>query len=250
MNEWLVEGNNLPDAYHKALRYLYYGGKKVDCRAWNTRQLECSMTIVVKHPFQEPMISKFFIGGTRELQEYVMEMLDGIKDFEIEKGNWAYTYHDRYAKQVPFVIEELKKDPSSRRAVMMIRDESDIGSDDPACWNHAQYFIRDGKLHCKALFRSNDACKATFMNMFAIIMIQKRIADELGVAVGTYTHRANSFHCYEKDIPMLEGYCKRIELATDEDDVAFYYDDEDGWKPEMESFIPQILADVEELKNR
>lgn len=250
MNELIVRGDSLPEAYHQALRYLNYCGEMVDCRAWNTRQLECSMTILVKEPFKEPMISKFFIGGTRELQEYVMEMLDGIKDFEIEKGNWVYTYHDRYVKQVPFIIDELKKDPSSRRAVMMIRDESDIGSDDPACWQHVQYFIRDNKLHCKALFRSNDACKAIFMNMFAIIMIQKRISDTLGIEIGTYTHRANSFHCYEKDIPMLEGYCKRIESAKDEDDVAFYYDDEDGWKPEMESFIPQILADVEELKKR
>lgn len=250
MNEFMIQGDSLPEAYHQALKTLFTYGDVNYCNDWNCLQIETSMTIVVEEPFTEPMISKLFIGGQRELQEYVMEMVDGIKDFEIEKGNWTYTYHDRFAYQLQFVIDELKRNPTSRRAVMSIRNDSDIGSDDPACWNHAQYFIRDGKLHCKALFRSNDACKATFMNMFALIMLQKRIADELGVAVGTYTHKANSFHCYEKDFSLLRGYVKRIQVAKDIEDIAFYYDDEDGWQPEMESFIPQILADVEELKNR
>ncbi len=53
------------------------------------------------------------------------------------------------------------------------------------------------------------------MNAFALIMLQKRIADELGVEVGTYTHRANSFHCYERDFGLLDGYCERICYAFD-----------------------------------
>ena len=108
--------------------------------------------------------------------------------------------------------------------------------------------IRDGKLHCKVLFRSNDACKAAFMNAFALIMLQKRFADELGVEMGTYSHRANSFHCYEKDFEMLNGYVKRIEAAQDEYDICFDY--EDGWKEDMEAAQAEIAQKVEELRNR
>ena len=93
----------------------------------------------------------------------------------------------------------------------MVRTSDDVGSDDPACLQHIQFFIRDNHLDMKVLFRSNDACKANFMNMFALVCLQKRVADELGVEMGVYTHRANSFHCYEKDFDPLEGYCKRIE---------------------------------------
>ncbi|MCQ2553724.1 MAG: hypothetical protein MJ150_05405, partial [Clostridia bacterium] len=94
---------------------------------------------------------------------------------------------------------------------------------------------------------SKDACKATVMSAVALSQREKMIADELGIEVGTYTHRANSFHCYEKDFGMLEGYCKRIE-SGDEDDVT--YDYEDGWKDMMEAAQPMIAARVEELKNR
>ena len=134
------------------------------------------------------MISKLFIGGYKELQQYVMEMRDGILDFEVYKGNWKYTYHDRMVRypidnqidfpetwclnQIDFIIHDLKRTPISRRAVIDIRDNSeDMYSDDPACLQHIQFFIRDNKLHMKVLFRSNDACKAAFMNMFALIMI-------------------------------------------------------------------------------
>ena len=249
VSEKFVNGRTLPEAYHKALCELAGDGQIYPCDDWNTTQKEVSMTMIVEEPLAEPMISKLFIGGPRELEQYRQEMLYGILDFEVERGNWAYTYHQRMEEQIPFVIGELKRNPSSRRAVILIRDwRIDAASDDPACLQHIQYFIREGRLHSKVLFRSNDACKATFMNAFALIMQQKMIADELGVEVGTYTHRANSFHCYEKDFDMLDGYVKRIEEAADDDDVCFEY--EDDWKELMEMYQPEIARTVEELKNR
>ena len=102
------------------------------------------MTMVVTEPLAEPLISKLFIGGPRELEQYRQEMLDGILDFEVERGNWAYTYHQRMEKQFPFIVSELQRNPSSRRAVIVVRDwEVDAESDDPACLQHIQYFIRD-----------------------------------------------------------------------------------------------------------
>lgn len=250
-DEFIAHGKTLPEAYHEALWWLHKNNYISDCTDWDCKQMECSMMMIVEEPLAEPMISRLFIGGTRELQQYVMEMLDGILDFEIEKGNWKYTYHDRFKDQISFVISELKRNPSSRRAIMSIRTPDDIGSDDPACLQSIQYLIRDGKLHCKVMFRSNDACKATFMNAFALIMLQNRIADELGIEVGSYTHRANSFHCYEKDFDMLNNFVKRINEAEESgelEDITFEYVDD--WKEQMEAEIPAILAQVEELKNR
>ena len=217
------------------------------------------------------MISKLFIGGPRELEQYRQEVLDGILDFEIDKGNWTYTYHDRIVNypiikkypiqhkgkendikfftlnQIEFVINELKRNPSSRRAVILVRDPSiDAFDGDPACLQHIQYFIREDKLHCKVLFRSNDACKANFMNMFALILLQKRIADKLGVEMGTYTHRANSFHCYEKDFKMLKKYVEAIEDPTAENIYEYVGD----WDEIMEEYQPEIAREVEKLRNQ
>jgi thymidylate synthase len=170
-------------------------------------------------------------------------MLDGILDFEVEAGKWHYTYHKRFENQLQFVSDELKRNPESRRAIMSIRDNGeDMGSDSPACLQSIQYFIRGGSLHCKVLFRSNDAAKAAFMNAFALIMLQKRFADELGVTIGSYAHRANSFHCYEKDWELLGGYIKRIAAG----DVT--YDYAGDWDEQMEEAKPEIAETVRILK--
>ncbi len=248
MKEVLIKERTLPESYHAALLALSKEGEISDCADWNTTQKELSMTFQVQEPLAEPMISKLFIGGPEELEQYRQEMLDGILDFEVAAGKWAYTYHERMAEQFPFIVEELKRNPSSRRAVLLIRDwRKDSASDDPACLQHIQYFIRNGKLDCVVLFRSNDACKATYMNAFALIMLQARFAQQLGVEVGTYTHRASSFHCYEKDFHMLEGYVRRIE-TEDIEDLTFDY--VDGWKDMMEDAQPEIAARVEELRAR
>lgn len=245
MRDISVTAETLPSAYHSALHTLMTWGDWVSCTDWDTKALEVSLTMTVMSPLKEPMISKFFIGGPRELQQYCMEMLDGILDFEVEKGKWAYTYHQRYADQIPFILSELRRNPDSRRAVMTIRDkDADMGSDDPACLQHIQYFIRKEKLDCMVLFRSNDACKATFMNAFALIMLQKRIAEELGIDVGTYTHRANSFHCYERDVEKLRYFVAKLRRL----DFEPTYNYRDDWKEMMEESVPDILKEVEELK--
>ncbi len=247
MREVIVTGRTLPEAYHAALKALYDAGEICPCPDYNTNQKELSMTFCVLEPLAEPMISKLSLASPRELEQYRQEILDGILDFEIERGNWAYTYHSRMAEQIPFILCELRRNPDSRRAVIDVRDwrhDAAEGNENPACLQHLQFFIRDNKLHLKVLFRSNDACKAAFMNAFALIMLQKRIADELGVKVGTYTHRANSFHCYEKDFAMLDGYVRRIERG----DVTFNYDGD--WDELMEDSKKEIASFVKELRDR
>lgn len=247
MKEVLVVGTNLPDAYHEALLSLYRDGEELSCNDWNQKQKEISMTFVAENATLEPMISKCFIGGHHELQQYKMEFLDGILDFNIGKDKmWSYTYHNRYKYQLPFIISELKRNSDTRRAIMNIRDfEIDSLKNDPACLQSIQYFIRNNKLHCKVLMRSNDATEATFMNAFAFIMLQQKIANELNIQVGSYTHRANSFHCYEKDYKLLEQYIEGI-LYKDLSELTYYY--EDFYKELMEEEIPSILNMVEELK--
>ena len=238
--ERFVIGDTLPEAYHNALYTLLLHGKDVACPDYNTSQKELTMTMLVEKPVQEPMISRLFTGGFLELEQYRQEVLDGILDFEIERGNWEYTYHSRMAEQLPFIYKELKRNPYSRRAVIDIRDwrhDTKEGNVSPACLQHIQYLIRDGALHCQVLFRSNDAVKATFMNAFALIKLQEKIAKELGTNIGTYTHRANSFHAYEKDIPLLESY---VEAILRDKDVTYNY--KGDWDALMEEASFEIAG--------
>lgn len=244
MREFFIKSRTLPQAYHEALEALSRE-PVIPCPAWGTRQKELSVTMAVEKPLDEPMISRLSWCDPYSLERYLQEMLDGVLDFEVERGKWKYTYHSRYAPQLPALLAELRKDPYSRRAVLDLRDPSDIGSEDPACWQHAQFLIRDDALHCKVLFRSNDACKAAFMNAFAIIMIQKRLADELGVDMGSYTHRANSFHCYERDFDTLDAYVERYNSGAP---TTYRFQGE--WEELMLAERPAVERAVKELRGR
>jgi thymidylate synthase len=176
-----------------------------------------------------------------------MEILDGILDFKIGEGTcWEYTYHDRYIRQLPFILSELRRNPDSRRAIMNIRDfDVDTSNPNPACLQSIQYFIRGGKLHCKIMMRSNDAVQANFMNAFAFVMLQKKIAGELGIPVGSYAHRANSFHCYERNFSLLDQYIDGIRNKP-LDEITYEY--EGFYKDMMLETIPQIEAMVATLR--
>ena len=245
MHELFVKGNTLPEAYHNALVALHENNEELPCPDYNTNQKEASVTFVAENPLAEPMISKLFIGDPRSLEQYRQEMLDGILDFEVARGNWEYTYHQRMEKQIPWVIAELQRNPDSRRAVVVIRNEADLNTESPACLQIIQFMIRGAKLHCKVVFRSNDATKASFMNAFALVMLQKRIADAIGVSVGSYTHRANSYHVYERDYDMFDGYIKRIKGGGE---LAYYL--EGDWDGQMEEAKAEVAQMVEKLKSR
>lgn len=242
MIESFVKGKNLTEAYHNSLIELYYNGIISPSSDYKQLQKELSMTIYVENALEEPLITRLYIGGHSDLEQYRQEILDGILDFKIGYG-WDYTYHDRISKQLPFIYNELIRNPDSRRAVIDVRDwEKDFNCSSPACLQNIQIFIREKKIHMKVLMRSNDAPEATFMNMFAFIMLQKRIADNLGYEIGSYTHRANSFHCYEKDFNLLESYIKSIKRKEKLtfDYKGFYDELMEESKPEIQKKIFQL----------
>ena len=67
------------------------------------------------------------------------------------------------------------------------------------------------------------------------------------VEMGSYTHRANSFHCYEKDIPLLSGYVTRI-VTDDIDDITYNYVGE--WDELMEEVKVDIAKMVQQQKEK
>jgi thymidylate synthase len=222
-------------------------GHQLPCEAYNTSRYSAMGRMTVLHPLEEPMISMCGIHDPHSLQQYVMEMLDGILDFEIEKGNWKYTYHDRMVNpvnQIQAAIDELKGDLYSRRAVIGIRSLDDVGSDDPACLQHIQFIYDKNALNMYVMFRSNDLAKATFMNAYALIRLGEYVCKEVGVPMGAYIHTANDLHVYEQDVVTVKEYTKRLE-KTPEACLADYKED---WQELMEDEIEDIHKIVKMLK--
>jgi len=109
--------------------------------------------------------------------------------------------------QWDYIINELKKDSDSRRAVIHIRSpwDSYAAKLDVPCTLSLQFFIRDGALHQVVNMRSSDLILGIAYDVPAFTFFQEMLAIELGVKLGSYVHISNSLHVYEQHFKMLEN---------------------------------------------
>lgn len=112
--------------------------------------------------------------------------------------------------QIEKMIELLKKDPNSRRAVMNINipREDVIETKDEMCTIALQLLLRDGKLNMTGIMRSNDLQTGTPYDIFYFTTLQQYIAKELDVEVGAYDHFVSSMHIYDRDVENIEKSIK------------------------------------------
>ena len=193
---------------------------------------DSTMIIAVSDPLREPMIHKDFPGGPMELQEYVMEVCEGIKDHLIRNPDdpsdtrWEYTYHQRMfaydtpgvspIDQIETMCQKLAEVPYTRRAQAITwKVWEDNECYDPAClqslWARITEENGEWILSMNARFRSNDAYRAAFMNMFALVQLQQKIAARVSqisgksIKIGRYCHMADSYHLYGSYVKEFEG---------------------------------------------
>lgn len=122
-----------------------------------------------------------------------------------EHNNSAYGY--RISTQFGFdqwwyVKNLLARDPNSRQAIIHIKDAKDTfnyPTKDMPCTMYLQLFIREGKLDMVVHMRSNDIWMGVPYDMFSFCFLQMKMAMELGVEIGEYTHYAGSLHMYQRD---------------------------------------------------
>lgn len=117
-------------------------------------------------------------------------------------SNYGFCINKKYGiNQWEIAKEELKSNKESRRAVIHIKSANDsLDSKDVNCTVCLQYIIRDDKLYATTYMRSNDIWLGFPYDVFQFTCMQIRMAMELGVGLGTYTHIAGSLHLYERDL--------------------------------------------------
>lgn len=144
--------------------------------------------------------SKNFIGKFGNLWNNISD--DGVTN------NSAYGYIIKYKhgfNQLDKIIELLEKDKYSRRAVININvpNPNVIETKDEMCTIALQFLVRDNKLHCTTIMRSNDIWFGLPYDIIFFTICQKYVADCLGLEYGTYTHFATSLHLYIRDTDKL-----------------------------------------------
>jgi len=223
-----AHGAGIAEAWENSLIVLWRNGCELQTmydRPTDPPSRDATMIITVEDPLSEPMIHKDFPGGLEDLQEYCMEVTEGIKNHLVRDPSdpadtrWEYTYNARLSSydlpdatmptcdQLDAMARKLAETPHTRRAQAItwkVWEDNDCY--DPPClqsiWCRLLESDEEWYMNTNVRFRSNDAYKAAFMNMFALVQllsaIAARVAEISGrtVHLGRYVHMADSYHIY------------------------------------------------------
>lgn len=269
-----VQADCIARAWELSLLKLYADGCYINTQYDKPGSLpsrDATMLITIDNPLMEPMIHLDMPGGFEDLQEYVMEVCDGIKDHWVRDKNnpddhrWEYTYHQRLFgydgdswqtgttfDQIENICEQLSKCLYTRRAQAITwKVWEDNNCYDPAClqsiWCRITETYGVPSLSMNVRFRSNDAYKAAFMNIFALVQLQQRIADrvtQIGgrkIELGRYCHLADSYHIYGSNMLEFESrFLNAIKTRLFGQRTVSY----DSVKDVMKETVPNILEKV------
>ena len=133
-------------------------------------------------------------------------------------SNYGYLiWSEENGRQYEHVLDELRKNPNSRRAVMiynrptMHSDYCKDGMSDFVCTYANDFLIRDGKLVSHYLMRSNCAIFGANNDFAWARYVQQKLAHDLDIAVGDLIWTASSLHVYEYHFCHIE---KLIQEST------------------------------------
>ena len=156
----------------------------------------------------------YLAGSNRvsDISRFAKKWVDISDDGVTNNSAYGYRIQQMFGfDQWEYVKGLLQKDPNTRQAVIHIKNASNVPTKDTPCTVYLQFFLRDEQLHLSVHMRSNDIWMGVPYDMFSFCFLQMKMAMELGVYVGSYTHYAGSLHMYQRD---YEAAMKNIAAQT------------------------------------
>jgi thymidylate synthase len=206
------------------------------------------------NPFFHFMESLWIMAGRQDVA-WIKQFNSTIDQFSddgvVFNAPYGFRMRNHFGvDQFKFVIEHLRSNPDSRRAVISLWDPryDTKDSKDIPCNDLIMFKVRDSRLNMTVMNRSNDMIWGAYgANAVQFSMIQEFVAAAIGVKMGEYRQVSDSFHVY-LDNPKWEGIKKSAhELLSinpyevyDMDPMKMVNTDADTWFKDLQGFM--VLA--------
>ena len=103
--------------------------------------------------------------------------------------------------QIATVIEQIKKNPDSRRLIVSAWNVADIDSMAlPPCHALFQFYVREGELSCQLYQRSADIFLGVPFNIASYALLTLMVAQVCGLKPGDFVHTFGDLHLYANHV--------------------------------------------------
>jgi thymidylate synthase len=152
--------------------------------------------------------------------------------------------------QIANVINQIKKNPDSRRLIVSAWNVADIDSMKlPPCHAFFQFYVADGKLSCQLYQRSADVFLGVPFNIASYALLVHMVAQVCDLKPGTFVHTLGDAHLYVNHLEQAKLQLSRdfrplptLKLNPEVKDIfGFTFDD---FTLENYDPHPHIKADV------
>ncbi|MEN1927279.1 thymidylate synthase [Luteimonas qiangzhengi] len=136
--------------------------------------------------------------------------------------------------QIRWVIEEIRRNPDSRRLVVSAWNVADLPHMAlQPCHTMFQFYVVDGKLSCQLYQRSGDIFLGVPFNIASYALLTHMVAQVTGLGVGDFVHTLGDAHLYSNHYDQAREQLVRtpralpkLKLNPDVEDLfAFGFDD-------------------------
>tara|TARA_B110000014_G_C20125882_1_gene599702 strand:- start:3441 stop:4346 length:906 start_codon:yes stop_codon:yes gene_type:complete len=161
-----------------------------------------------------PMHSK----ERQEMMKYFVEKVIADKEFASKYGDLGPVYGKQWrdfegVDQLKQVIEDIKKNPNSRRLIVSAWNPKDIPvmikSGLPPCHTLFQFYVSNGKLSCQLYQRSADVFLGVPYNIASYALLTIMIAKVTGLEPGEFVHSFGDAHIYLNHLEQVDKQLSR-----------------------------------------
>ncbi|MCQ2249579.1 MAG: thymidylate synthase [Bacteroidales bacterium] len=135
-------------------------------------------------------------NGVRIWNEWADENGDLGPVYGYQWRHWK-TPDGREVDQIRNLIEQLKKNPDSRRHIVSAWNVADVDNMAlPPCHTMFQFYVADGKLSCQLYQRSGDSFLGIPFNIASYALLTMMVAQVCGYQLGDFVHTIGDAHIY------------------------------------------------------
>lgn len=115
--------------------------------------------------------------------------------------------------QLKWVVEEIKKNPQSRRLIISAWNASQITemakAGLPPCHTMYQFYVNNGKLSCQLYQRSADTFLGVPFNIASYALLTMMVAQVTGLELGEFVHTFGDVHIYSNHFEQVKEQLSR-----------------------------------------
>ena len=210
--------------YHQLMRHiLEQGNLKTDRTGTGTKsvfgyQMRFDLTkgfplLTTKKLHTKSIIYEllWFLKGSTNIA-YLKEHGVGIWDEWADKNGdlgpvYGYQWRSwptpdgKHIDQISSVIEQIKKNPDSRRLIVSAWNVADIASMKlPPCHAFFQFYVAENKLSCQLYQRSADVFLGVPFNIASYALLTLMVAQVCNLQLGEFIHTLGDAHLYTNHI--------------------------------------------------